>query len=877
MTSGRWSILIRVCIVAVAVVFFSPGRVHGQAVLSGTLAGVVQDSSGAVLPGVDLTLTDLDKHVTMKQVTDETGTFRFLAVPVGNRYELKAELPGFRASIITGIQVVQDFTQRFTIELAVGNVTDEVTAVAEVPLLDTQTSVTSETLMANIVNELPLYSRNNTEVPTLMPGVSFSRAESPGAWYEFHVRGDPTVSHGYRVDGATTITGHGRTALSLAQNAIERFEFIPGGFQAEYGEQTGGMVNIITKTGTNEVHGSLDVKARPHLLASTVQSGIPGQVNAKQPGNTAFYEAAVGGPIIRDKLWYHAAVQYWRDNRGNLLQPLVLYSDFTNYHTKLTYQQDAQNRWDFSVEVDPFWQKNTTLVSNYAPESQSFQDVSIYLANLQNTHTFSPKTVLQSQVYLHHLAQKSGGLQSRHGTVDDTNYRPYVTRVTPQGSFISGYPNQRTQWSEYRLRDSEKLSTYIGNHNVKAGIDYAYLWGARWANVYGASYTDRRPVGGALTKSVPLWPDPTWHWGDHDLALYVQDSWKVVPRVVVDYGLRWDYQSEVGYRGAVAPRLGVSIDPTGKGNNRIYGNFGFFYQNLWAFVWGYDRTSLGSQLFTVSNPAGTFPHDPYQQVLIGTDILTNKFINQIDRNNFVNPHNHSWTIGYETRLPWNMKVDANYSENRSYNWLYTLTTTTNNVEQSDRCGTNPLVTHCGWYRGLELTLRKPFSHRFDFTQTYTRSRVKGIGTLSTTPQTYTLPQLQNGFSYQDWDEPNVFHTTLMYEITYGIQVTGVNRWESGRPYSINNAQVGTAVLFVDRQGNPSFRNAQRLTHQASTDLSFQKAFIMKNERKLKLEYQILNLFNRVNVLNVQTAFTAAGVPTQVDFSRQMQAGLGISW
>ncbi|MBI4472740.1 MAG: TonB-dependent receptor [Acidobacteria bacterium] len=849
---------------------------HAQAVLTGTVTGTVQDASGAVLPGVELTLRDVTKGVILRATTQEAGMYRFPGVAIGDNYELRAELPGFRTATIRAIQVLTNFAHQFNIVLEVGDITQEVSVIAEAPLVDTTTSVSSETLAANIVKELPLYSRNKTEIATLMAGVTFSRSESPGAWYEFHVRGDATVAHGFRVDGATTITGHGRTALSVAQNAVERFEFIPGGFQAEYGEQTSGMVNVITKTGTNEVHGAYDSYFRPEKLASGVESGIAGQVNSKQPGNTAFHEFSLGGPFVRDKLWYHYAVQYWQDDRGNLLQPIVLLSDLLNIHTKFTYQQNTKSRWDLSIEVDPFWQKNTVLQANSAPESQRYQDVTIYIPNLQFTHTISPQTVVQGQVYLHHLGQTSGGLQARNGgTVDASNLRPFVTEVTRAGSFTTGYPNTRGQWSEYRLRTSEKVTTYRGNHGIKLGMDYAYLWGARWSNIYGGSFNDRRPVAGVVTRSDTLEPASTYHWGAHDMAAYVQDSWKVVPNVTLDFGLRWDYQSEVGHQ-AIAPRLGVSVDPSGRGTSRIYGNVGVFYQNLWAFSWASDQISLGSELYRIDNPREFFPHDPNKRLLIGTDVLLNRFLNQIG-DHYVNPYNLSWTVGYETRLPWSMKVDTSYSEVRQHNWLYTLRTATHNILQSDNCGNTPLIPKCGLYRGLEVTLRKPFSNRVELLQTYTRSKVEGFGNLFSS--TFTEAQLDGAYSVQDWDEPHVFRTTGMYELPYDVLIAGVFRWASGRPYSIDNAQVGTAVRFVDREGRPSFRNAQRLKPQSSLDFTFSKSFRVggREDRKLKLEMQVLNATNRINVLRVQSNFAAAGAPTQVDFARQLQIGAGISW
>jgi hypothetical protein len=201
-------------------------------------------------------------------------------------------------------------------------------------------------------------------------------------------------------------------------------------------------------------------------------------------------------------------------------------------------------------------------------------------------------------------------------------------------------------------------------------------------------------------------------------------------------------------------------------------------------------------------------------------------------------------------------------------------TPTQLVLQSDNCGVNPSVPTCGKYRGFEVAVRKPFSNHFELLQAYTRSTVTGISDLQ--GQQLTPAQLAVAHGPLDWDEPNVFNTTAMYDIPHAVLLTGVFRYATGRPYSITNAQVGTAVLYVDRQGQPSTRNAQRLPAQSSVDLGVQRRFTIGNY-KLKAEMQVLNLTNRVNILVVQTSFAAAGTPTQVDFARQIQLGIGLSW
>ncbi len=829
-------------VIPTLVLLLAAAAANAQITTTGVIEGTVSDESGGILPGVSITLRNGDTGLRFDAVTDPRGTFRFLAVPARENYELRAELQGFAVAIIANIRVEAAHRQAFPIVMKIGAVGESIIVEAAAPLVDVKNSITTETIDSAMVETVPLTTRHFTEVASLFAGIQYNPVDNTPANTQFHVRGEPTIGHGYAQDGANLNSPYlGRNGMYLTQNAIEKFEFLPGGFQAEYGEQSGGYINIITKSGTNTLTGAYSLVYKPEGLGSTIESGIPGQVKNRTPSNALFHEPAVGGPIIRDRLFFFAALQYRNDNVGNILSNAVRESTWYDSHLKFTYNQSSNDHWNFVVDVDPLRQNNTTLTSTTTPEAQAQQNVNNTLAHLRQTHIFGSSTVLESQIYELHLKQWAPPVNSTGN--------PNITLVQPTGTLVIGQAPNLTGWIEDKLRGSAKITHTTMRHTVKTGVDVTTIWGNRFARSLVPIFTDRRPVGGTLTRTDNIYAPPT-AIDNRQFAAYIQDSWTLSSRMTIDAGIRYDWERVIG-ESHVSPRLGLAYALPGDRPSKLYANWGYFYQYLPGTVYTFDKFLVSQDLYLVRNPGPD---------LRGTDVLQNRFRNVLLP--LTQPYTIGWSVGYEKTLPYDIRGGATLAHNDIRNQPIS-TRYSDRVEQAS--------TGTIKYTGLELTLRKLFTKNFELVGAYTRSKNEGD-----TPNALTALQVPYRHATMDWDSPTAVSVNGRVVLPLDIQLAGVYRYSTGRPYSVDNAQVGTLVAYVDKSGSPAGRNIYRIQNYSNADMT-----VSRRQRVGALDtnvfLQVFNVANRINVLAVRTTFFGAGSPTRIDNGRQLQFGFDLKF
>jgi len=291
---------------------------------TGTILGVVKDSSGAVIPGVSVTVTNIDTSLTRTGASAEDGSYRFPALPVG-RYRLEATKEGFSALTRTGItlEVAQEATVDVILE--VGSATQTVTVAEEVPLVQT-----TSTTLGGLVNEeqvanLPLNGRNYTQLATLQPGVipilsDLSRNDvSGGHGLKMSIGGAQSTQNSFLMDGQDVTDYSGQTPGSVAGtnlgiDAIREFTITTNNYSTEYGLVSGGVMNVVTNSGTNAIHGSGFEFLRNSALDAK---------NYFDPANRpipAFkrnqFGGVVGGPIKKDKLFFLGSYEGLRERLG---------------------------------------------------------------------------------------------------------------------------------------------------------------------------------------------------------------------------------------------------------------------------------------------------------------------------------------------------------------------------------------------------------------------------------------------------------------------------------------------------------------------------------------------------------------------------------
>ena len=239
----------RTATLVAASLFVTSSWAAAQAVTTGIIEGRVADQSGGVLPGATVTLRSPTRNTAVTQTTGANGEFKFLALQVGT-YELKAELAGFSTISISDVTVNPGSNQRFPLQMKVGSFEEAILVTADSPLINTKDAAESTTLNDKYLSTLPLITRNYTEMPTVFPGVSYSRGART-SYNQFNVRGGDQTGNNYLLDGGSLNRGVGRAGILIAPSVIERVEFLPGGFSAEYGGYQSSVINLISKSGAN--------------------------------------------------------------------------------------------------------------------------------------------------------------------------------------------------------------------------------------------------------------------------------------------------------------------------------------------------------------------------------------------------------------------------------------------------------------------------------------------------------------------------------------------------------------------------------------------------------------------------------------------------
>src|SRR6266851_3326259 len=277
----------------------------------GSIEGIVTDPSGAVVPGVSLKARNTDTSATFTATSDASGLFRFLILPVGT-YELAAEHSGFATLVEKNVVVAIGAKISLTLSLKLATGTETVVVKSETPLLESTRSQVSSAVDPRLVANLPLNGRNFLGFVFLTPGVTL--AVAPGVGGIGPSIGGQRGMNSYLLDGAdnnqTFLGGPlgglaGSDRYQLSQEAVQEFQVNTNAYSAELGRAGAGVVSVITKSGTNEIHGSLFWYFRDRALnATSLISKNLGQV--KEPFHVHQFGGAVGGPIRKNKLFFFA-------------------------------------------------------------------------------------------------------------------------------------------------------------------------------------------------------------------------------------------------------------------------------------------------------------------------------------------------------------------------------------------------------------------------------------------------------------------------------------------------------------------------------------------------------------------------------------------
>jgi outer membrane receptor protein involved in Fe transport len=311
-----------------------PALAFAQA--TGSITGTVTDETGAVMPGVTVEVTNVGTNQTRTAVTGSDGYYTVPLLQPG-QYSVKGTLAGFKTFLRDGVTVTVESTSRVDMKLAVGGLEETVSVTADVPLVETSNATLGIVVDEKQVVELPLNGRNFTQLGTLLPGVVAPPAGLGGATGEatpggfgattsgFSVNGMRNQSNNFLLDGASNNdTFNTGFVLRPPPDAIQEFKILTHSYAAEYGRNAGSVINVVTKSGSNELHGAAWEFNRDDALQARNYFAAADQDKPKLKQNQ--FGASLGGPVLRNRLFGFGYYEGFRNTSG-LTQNFVVLSD----------------------------------------------------------------------------------------------------------------------------------------------------------------------------------------------------------------------------------------------------------------------------------------------------------------------------------------------------------------------------------------------------------------------------------------------------------------------------------------------------------------------------------------------------------------------
>ena len=342
---------------------------------TGRIAGTITDATGAVIPGVQVTVTNTATQVSRKTNTNADGYYQILALPIGN-YKVTAEHGGFSTVASNEYKLLINQALRVDIKMEVGAANQTVEVGAQAAPVETVTATLGQSVTGRTLTDMPLNGRDVLDLALLQPGITESNDDNSGAG-KFSIAGGRTDSVTYLLDGGlNNDLLDNSNLLDPNPDAIAEFKLLQSNYTSEYGRNGGGTISVVTKSGTNQLHGSLFEFFRNRVLDANdyfnVQQGIP-RLDLKRNQ----FGATLGGPIVKDKVFFFIAYQGQRQVQA---VPDVDAPVFTPLELQGNFSQSVSGGPDPGVaaflQTNPFFQPNPALAAQAIIDPSKINSIS---------------------------------------------------------------------------------------------------------------------------------------------------------------------------------------------------------------------------------------------------------------------------------------------------------------------------------------------------------------------------------------------------------------------------------------------------------------------------------------------------------------------
>ncbi|HVZ23588.1 MAG TPA: TonB-dependent receptor [Vicinamibacterales bacterium] len=578
---------------------------------TGTISGRIVDSQGLPVPGV--TVTAAGPQGSRTSVSDADGRYSIPFATPGS-YDVRAELQGFKTAQQKGVNVSLGQTASVNLTMTVGGVTETVEVTAGAPVVDTTSTTTGAVLGSDELARIPI-GRRVSDALYVAPGVSTggsvgsanpSISGGSGLENQYVIDGVNVTNQGYGALGSYSIV-FGSLGNATPFDFVQEVQVKTGGYEAEFGQSTGGVVNVVTKSGSNQFSGSVFGYSRPSGLEGGFKQyqSTNGSIN-QQDASLSDTGAEVGGPILKDKLFFFGAIDPSWDRAGFKAPPGFALEGLgtvqrkrrtVSYSAKATYQLSSANRIDASFFGDP-------STGDMGPQR---------ITSLLNTTTSGFSSIKYGG---HNQTVRYNGVLGTHllaeaywaRALNDINETPSVDTwavtdftVTPNirsggiGFYEQGNHSLNNQYVA-------KLTSIFGANELKYGIEYDDVTYSNLSQRTGPTFL--APDGRQTATGAQISIVPDVNYGkiyrvtranfnagrtttQKYVDFFVQDSVRLGNKLTLNPGLRYEQEKLAGsiikdftLKNNWAPRIGATYDINGDGRSKVYGNFGIYYARV---------------------------------------------------------------------------------------------------------------------------------------------------------------------------------------------------------------------------------------------------------------------------------------------------------
>jgi hypothetical protein len=910
-----------------------------QTVTSATLGGRVEDANGATLPGVTVTANNTETNQSRTATADEEGRYRFSYLPVGN-YELKVEKEGFTA-LTRHLTLTVGQALDVTLRLMVAGVAESVRITdADVPVVETARTQVAETVVPKEIDSLPLNGRNYLDLAALTPGVTrtnpvanqrFPETSSvPGTGLS--ITGQRFINNGFVVDGLSSNDDAADLAGTFySQEVIREFEVITSGGIAEFGRASGGVVNIVTQSGTNNYRGRVYGFLRNQRLDARNPLSP-----TKDPLTQGQYGASVGGPLVRDRSFFFSNFEQTRLNNAAVIT--ITPGTVAAINTRLDAVGYAGARistgvvptgfdtTNFLFRLDQRLSERNQLTARY----NLYDMTSLNARNVGGLNALSRGTALRDRDQTTALSLVSA-LSSK--TLNEARFQYTRSRLsapvndsTGPAVNISGAASFGTATFSPTSRDLDtvelvdNVSTQRGAHSLKVGANFLLdrvniTFPGALQGVYTFSSLSNFQAGRYATFQQAF-GEASQFQSNPNIGLFAQDEWKPRADLTVNLGLRYDAQflprPVQTDANNLAPRIGVAYAPDFLGRDHrtvIRAGYGIFFDRLPLRATSNALQRDGSKYRVAVLSFGQTGAPTFPDVLTAFPSNLLISVTTIDPN-IRNAYSQQANLQIERELSGAMSLSVGYLHVRGEHIIlsrnvnvprFAASAGVFNLGRPDaRFGNVSRFESSGdsYYDGMVVSFKRRFSRWAQARVAYTLSKaIDDVGNaFFFSPQDNFNLGDERGLADNDqrhhlavsgsFEAPNAGRgEPALRRALSGFQLSYIFQYGSRLPFNVVTGTDRNNDTNVNDRPAGVGRNTGRGFDFSSLDLRLSRRMSFGERVNLEAIVEGFNVLNRANLqlpnntLNPANPSTLAtfGRPTAADNPRQVQFGLRLNF